>query len=115
SIRLSVATADTGELIRCALHCLDAIFRSGYRYSKAGVLLNALVPASRVQPDLFDEKDRERAGRLSQTVDRLNSDMGAGTIHFAATGFQQSWKTKLSCRSHRFTTRWSELPIVHAG
>ena len=109
---LSVHTGDTGELIQCALHGLDAIFRDGFRYSKAGVLLNELVPASRVQPDLFDEKDRDRAGRLSQAVDRLNSDMGAGTVHYAATGFKQCWRTKFMHRSPRFTTRWNELPVA---
>jgi DNA polymerase V len=112
---LPVATADTSELIQYALRGLDVIFREGFRYSKAGVLLNELVPASRAQANLFDDRNRERATKLTTAMDRLNADMGAGTIHYAATGFHGSWKTKFLRRSHRFTTRWSELPVVHAG
>ncbi len=115
NIVLPVQTADTSELIRYALQGLDTIFREGYRYSKAGVLLNELVPANRAQANLFDERNRERDGKLSAAMDSLNANMGAGTIHYAATGFRQTWKTKFLCRSPRFTTRWSELPVVHAG
>ena len=112
SLALSVSTADTGELIQCALRGLDAIFRDGYRYSKAGVLLGKIVPANRIQPDLFDERDRERAGRLSLAMDWLNADMGAGTVHYAATGFRKSWRTKFIRRSPRYTTRWAEIAEV---
>ena len=112
---LPVATADTSELIHYALQGLSSIFREGFRYSKAGVLLNDLVPARHAQANLFDDRNRERATKLTTAMDRLNADMGAGTIHYAATGFHGSWKTKFLRRSHRFTTRWSELPVVHAG
>jgi len=115
SIRLSVATGDTAELIQAAFRGLDSIFREGYRYAKAGVLLGEIVQASRVQPDLFDERDRDRAGRLSKAMDLLNADMGAGTLHYAATGFKRSWQTKFMRRSPRYTTRWNELPAVIAG
>src|SRR5262249_56826466 len=50
---LPVATQDTAELIRYALRGVEEIYREGYRYQKAGVILTALVPTSQVQTHLF--------------------------------------------------------------
>src|SRR3989442_2217991 len=60
TIPLPVATQDTAELIGYALRGIEQLFRGGYRYQKAGVILTALVPAHRVQAHLFDRHDRER-------------------------------------------------------
>jgi hypothetical protein len=115
SVPLPVPTADTRELIHYALSGLKAIFRTGYRYAKAGVVLNELTPASCIQAHLFDETDRARSGRLTATMDRLNAAMGAGTLHYAAAGFNPSWKTKFLRRSPRFTTRWEEIAVAKTG
>jgi DNA polymerase V len=58
---LPVATQDTAELIRYALRGIELLFREGYRYKKAGVILTALVPAHQVQTHLFDRLDREHS------------------------------------------------------
>jgi len=115
SLSLPVATADTQELLQCALRGLARIFKDGFRYAKAGVLLNDLVPDSRAQPDLFDERDRDRARRLMKAMDLLNADMGAGTVHFASTGIRKPWQAKFQRRSPRYTTRWQELPVATTG
>ncbi len=60
TIPLPVATEDTAELIRYALRGIEHVFREGYRYQKAGVILTALVPAHQVQTHLFDQHDRNR-------------------------------------------------------
>ena len=77
--------------------------------------MGRLVQASRVQPDLFDDRDRPRAARLTEAIDRLNAEMGTGTVHYAVTGFKQSWRTKFLRRSPRFTTRWEEIATVRGG
>ena len=112
SFSLMAATADTQELIQTALRGLRAIYRKGYRYAKAGVLLNDLVDAGHMQTTFFDERDRVRSLRLSNAMDRINADYGAETLHYAATGFSRTWRTKFMRRSPRFTTRWDELPVA---
>ena len=114
-VSLPVPSSDTGELIQYALGILDAIFRKGHRYSKAGILLNGLVPASLVQGDLFDHRDRGRCSRLMKAMDQLNTGMGEGTVRFAATGFKKPWSARFMRRSPRYTTRWEELPIAKTG
>lgn len=71
-VRLPVATSDTAKLIGAALAGLASVWRDGYRYKKAGVVLLDLHPASAVQEGLFDKKDDACRVTLMRTVDRLN-------------------------------------------
>jgi DNA polymerase V len=111
---LSVGTDTTSELIRAALRGLRTIYRDGYRYKKAGVMFTALVPASQVQPDLFDRQDRPRSKRLMAALDAVNDRWGAGTLEYAASGLTKAWKTQFHRRSPAYTTDWNALPVAHA-
>jgi DNA polymerase V len=112
TIPLPVATQDTAELIRYALRGTEHIFREGYRYQKAGVILTALVPAHQVQPHLFDQTDRERSQKLMAAIDAINTAWGSGTIRYAAVGLRPRWIGQCARRSPRYTTRWNELVVV---
>ena len=114
TVELPVATSATPELLRYARRAAEGIFRAGYAYKKAGVMLTELIPAGRVQPDLFDAADRDRNGRLMEVLDRVNAEWGPGTLRYAATGIRRPWKLRAALRSPRFTTRWGELPVVRA-
>jgi DNA polymerase V len=109
---LPVATQDTAELIRYALRGLEHVFREGYRYQKAGVILTALVPAHQVQTHLFDQHDRERSKQLMAAIDAINREWGSGTIRYAAVGLKPGWLMRCARRSPRYTTRWEELAVV---
>ncbi len=115
TIKLPVATGSTSDLLRYALEGVTRIYRDGYRYKKAGVMLTALAPASQVQGNLFDHQDRERSGRLMRVLDRLNDRIGAGTLRYAAEGLTQRWKAKFERRSPAYTTSWRDLPIAKAS
>jgi DNA polymerase V len=109
---LPVTTQATAELIRYALRASDKIFREGYRYQKAGVILTALVPAHQVQTHLFDQHDRERSQQLMAAIDTINREWGSGTIRYAAVGLRPAWIMRCTRRSPRYTTRWEELAVV---
>ncbi|MCE5251066.1 Y-family DNA polymerase [bacterium] len=111
-VELPVPTDSTHELIRYALHGTNAIFREGYRFNKAGVILTGLVPRGEIQTDLFCTVDHVGARRLMDALDRVNTRMGPGTLKYAAVGLNQDWQTKFKRRSPRYTTRWDELPVV---
>lgn len=115
TIELPVATDASTELIRQALGLLPRLWRDGYRYKKAGVLLTALVPAGEVQAGLFDREDRAKVRRLSATLDRLNARLGTDTLRFGATGQHRGWRTKFAHRSPAYTTNWHDLPLVRAS
>lgn len=114
TLRLSVATDTTHELIRAALHGIRRIYRDGYQYKKAGVMLTGLVSRNQVQSDLFDAQNRPRSKQLMAALDRINDRWGAGTLHYASSGIEKAWKTQFHRRSPAYTTDWGELPIVMA-
>src|SRR5215471_19319915 len=107
-----VATQDTAELIRYALQGVEQLFREGYRYQKAGVILTALVPAHQIQAHLFDREDRERSQRLMMAIDTINKEWGSGTIRYAAMGLRPGWLMWCARRSPRYTMRCKELAVV---
>jgi DNA polymerase V len=115
TIPLPVATQDTAELIRYALRGIEQLFREGYRYQKAGIILTALVPAHQVQAHLFDQYDRERSQRLMAALDVINTQWGAGTVRYAAMGLRPQWIMRCGHRSPRYTTRWEELVVVRCA
>ena len=112
TITLPVATQDTAELMRYTLRGIAQLFREGYRYKKAGVLLTALVPAQQVQTSLFDRKDRDRSQQLMAAIDAINTQWGTGTVRYAAVGLRPRWIMRCARRSPRFATRWEELVVV---
>lgn len=112
TLNLPVVTDSTSELIGCALQGIRAIYRDGYLYKKAGVMLTGLVPASQLQADLFDSKDRWKSNRLMSALDSINNRWGAGTLHYASSGITKAWKTQFHRRSPAYTTDWNELPVV---
>ena len=94
----------------------ERIFRKGYSYHKAGVMLSGLLPRGKVQANLWEKKGAgsERRRKLMQALDRVNARMGAGTVAFAAEGIHKVWRMKSERRSKRYTTRWDELVKVTA-
>jgi DNA polymerase V len=112
TLNLPVVTDSTSELIGCAIEGIRAIFRDGYLYKKAGVMLTGLVPVSQSQVDLFDSKNRGKSNRLMSVLDSINNRWGAGTLHYASSGITKPWKTLFQRRSPAYTTDWNELPVV---
>lgn len=110
---LAVPTGYTPDVIRAAGRALDRIFRPGYAYKKAGVMLSEVVPDSRVQLDAFAY---DGGIKLKQSVmramDSVNARMGRNKLYYAAQGVDKTWGMRQKRLSKRFTTRWDEIPIV---
>lgn len=114
TIELPVATSDTQELIGYGLRAVESLYRKGLQFKKGGVMLTDLVESKQVQQNLFDARDRERAMRLMQAVDKVNSNLGAGMLRFAVAGMNPQWKVLANHKSKRYTTCWDELVMVKA-
>lgn len=112
TLKLPVATDTTHELITAALQSVRKIWREGFSYKKAGVMFVGLVPASQVQADLFDGKDRTRSKKLMAALDSINERFGSGTLQYASSGISKEWKATFNRRSPAYTTNWDQLPVV---
>ena len=113
TVPMGDATDDTLVLTSAALRGLAAIFRPGFRYKKAGVMLTLLSDKGARQATLFDDPvARARSEKLMEAMDAINREFGRGTLRSGASGVAQRWAMRAGNRSPRYTTRWDELPVV---
>ena len=109
--RLNPPTSDTRVVSRHAIRLLDSIWREGYRYAKAGVILQDFTADSVVQTDLFSEADTADAGAaVMQLMDAINAKVGK--VWLAGQGVDHAWKMSREKLSPRYTTAWNELPVA---
>lgn len=109
------ASNDTLALIRAAKWGVRRIWKSGYRYAKAGLMTVDLVPLEASQRALIGALDREKSGRLMAALDACNARHGRGAVFSAASGVERqkrAWVTRFDMRSPRYTTRIDEVPVV---
>jgi DNA polymerase V len=110
TVPLPDPTDDTRLLARAALAGLRRLFKPGYAYQKAGVMLLDLSDAQHAQGALF-AADRGNPA-LMRVMDRVNGLWGRGTLRLAAEGVDPHWRMRRGMMSPCYTTRWSELPRV---
>lgn len=112
-LTLSPMTADSLELLAAARRGVEAAWRDGHAYTKAGILLDDLVAAERRPRTLF-EGDPDRRARLMTALDEVNGRFGRFTAVPAAQGFTRDWKMRAEAKSPAWTTRIEEIPVVVA-
>lgn len=112
SEKLHTPTRDTRDIIAAAVRSLDRIWLNGYRYAKAGVMLNDFTPTGVSQLNLFDEmQPRAHSDQLMKVLDSINQS-GLGKVWFAGRGIAPAWQMKREMLSPAYTTRWKEIPIA---
>lgn len=93
-VKLPVASNSSSEIASYANRIVDCIFKEGYLYHKAGVIVSNLVPSNLVQMNIFDVLDREKHKDLFYVYDRINDRMGRDTVRLASQGNDRKWRLK---------------------
>ena len=110
SVKLITPTQDSRDIIAAATRSLDAIWKDGHRYQKAGVMLGDFFSQGIAQLNLFDDNAPRRGSeKLMEVLDHLNAKEGKGALYFAGQGIQQQWAMKREMLSPRYTTRYEDL------
>ena len=119
--RLITPTATTTTIVQTAARLLEQLYRPGYKYKKAGVIVMDILPDSPVQPDLFDTNAEQfqRMRRLDAVIDRINRVQGTETIVLGAQQYTRrdgqgkadvfANAIKHDYRSPNPTTRWTDI------
>lgn len=116
TICLESPTDDTRSLVGAATAALRRLYRPGFSYKKAGVMLSDISSKGITQLSLFDgNRAPARSSTLMETLDVLNQRFGRNTVTLASNGVKQRWQAKFERRTPRYTTRWDELPKVKAN
>ncbi|MBI4649506.1 MAG: DUF4113 domain-containing protein, partial [Bacteroidia bacterium] len=113
-ITLPVPTNDTMEISKYAGVALDLIFKTGYRYKKAGVIVSGIVSENHIQGNLFDEADRLNRNKIMTVLDKINDKYGNDTLKLAVQGTEKKWKLRQEKLSPSYTTKWSDIITVNA-
>jgi DNA polymerase V len=128
TVPLTRPTGDTRLLIGAAVHALQRMYRPGFNYVKAGVMLVDLQPEGREQGELDLFSDRPDGARsmpqrdrshLMGALDALNRRFGRGAVAVASSsarreGTARGYAAKQARRSARYTTRLDEIPTARA-
>ncbi len=113
TIPLADPSDNTVTLTNAALKGLQQIYQGGFRYKKAGVILNLIADKPTIQPSLFEDiESKGKSAGLMQAMDAINSRFGNAVIRLAASGTKQEWQMRSSNKSPNYTTQWDELPIA---
>ena len=104
---------DTRSILMGANKALNTIFRDGYPYAKAGVLLSQFSHPTFIQKSLFEVTDQQHLKQdtnLMQTIDGLNGDQTQ--IYYASQCPSGSSPIQKEMVSPKYTTNWWELPTT---
>jgi DNA polymerase V len=112
SVKLPFATSSTIELSTFATQALKHIFKKGYHYKKAGVIVLDFTPEDTVQRTLF-EKRNERHIPLMKAIDKVNVLFGQQKVRLASQDTKRVWKMRQEKLSPRYTTNLNDIITIN--
>ncbi|ADL54674.1 Y-family DNA polymerase [Gallionella capsiferriformans] len=113
---LTEPSNDTRVLCHATLSGLRQIYRTGYAYQKAGIVLSGIIASDDKPRSLFDDSEaQQKSATLMATLDLINRRMGSGTLHLLGEGITKSWAMKRGNVSPRYTTELSDIALAHAA
>jgi len=112
-VELPYPTDDTRLMTNAASEAVDRLYRAGFRYSKAEVLLLNLCQRGEYTDDLFAVSQPESSERVMTVLDSINAKWGRGTMRLASVPTSPDWGMRREMMSQSFTTRVDQLWTVY--
>lgn len=111
-VPLPQATNDTQVVVRWVAHIAKLLWKDGYVYAKAGVMLGEIAPASNQQFDFLEPKCGSNT-QLMSAIDGLNARYGKGCVRVSTGGeMSHEWGMKRQRLSPNYTTSWEDIPTI---
>ena len=112
-VKTDYPTNSSIDIVKYAVKGLKAIYKEGYQYKKAGVIVMDLTPENEHQLNLFiHENPKHKA--LMKVVDQLNLTIGQKKLKLACQDLGRTWKMNQEKLSPRYTTRLDEIITINA-
>ena len=111
-LRLPVPSNSSIELVKYAKFGLKKIFKPGYNYKKAGVIVSGIAPDSQSQQSLFDRVNRIKHQKVMEAMDKINDRYGRAKVRIGTQGTERKWKLKQEQLSPCYTTQWNDLITI---
>ncbi len=113
AVDFPIATNNSIEIVKTAVSILDNIFKNGYQYQKAGVMLTGLCNDDG-KKNLFSSEKDEIINNLMRSIDNTNYRYGRSTLSLASAGVQKKWNMKREYSSKIDTADFYSLPKIKA-
>ncbi len=113
TIDFPIATNNSIEIVKTAVTILETIFKNGYQYQKAGVMLTGLRNDDG-RKNLFSSEKDEKIKSLMQSIDNTNYRYGRSTLSLASAGVQKKWNMRRQYSSKIDTADFYYLPMIKA-
>ncbi len=110
-LNLPFPTNSSIEISNFALQALSIIFRGGYEYKRAGVIVQDFTDEETSQINLFENSD-ERHKKLMQSIDKVNAMFGQQKIRLGSQDPKKTWKMKQEKLSPNYTTKLSDIIVI---
>ena len=111
TIDFPIATNNSIEIVKAAISGLESIFKNGYRYQKAGVILSHLCDSNNKE-NLFSSIRDEKINSLMRSIDSTNYRYGRSTLSLASAGVHKKWNMKRQHSSKIDTADFYSLPTI---
>ena len=112
-IDLPIRTNDSIELVKQSLNALKSIYKKGYRYQKAGIILSGLKDVNIYRKNLFSKiNNEEKRTRLMKAIDHTNIKYGRHALSIAQAGLKKKLNIKRQHSSKIDTACFDFLPNV---
>jgi len=113
TVDFPIATNNSIEIVKTAVSILEKIFKNGYQYQKAGVILTGLHNNDS-RKNLFTSDKDEKINGLMRSIDNTNYRYGRSTLSLASAGVQKKWNMKREYSSKIDTADFYSLPKIKA-
>lgn len=111
-IDMPYPTDDVRLLTKAAVDALDRVYRPGFKYSKAEVLLMNLCQPGEYTDDLFAASQPTESTKVMAVLDQINERWGRGTLRAASVPGNPEWAMRREMMSQSYTTRLDQLWTV---
>jgi DNA polymerase V len=112
--QLPYPTDDTRLIIAAAREGISRLYRDGFSYAKAQVLLLDLCRRDEYTQDLFAPEQPVKTERLMSALDAINRRWGRGTLQPGRIAKPVEWSMRRELLSPAYTTRWTDLLLARA-
>ena len=110
-VKTDYPTNSSIDLVKYASAGLRAIFKEGYKYKKAGVIVMGICPEEQQQMNLFLNPNPKHK-HLMEVMDKINASVGQQKLKLAVQDLGRTWKMKQERLSPRYTTKLNEIITV---
>ncbi len=104
------------DMIASARRAIDALYKEGIGYKKAGVFILGIMPKKSYQLSFFSPPSEsifvKKNDDVMSAVEQINNKWGRDVVRPLAIGTKKAWQPKKDLVSPLYTTDWNQILTI---